>query len=174
MEYLKIGKIIKTYGLNGHVKVYVTTDFLNQRLKKNSKVFLFDEKTNEREEIEISNHKSQDKNVEIVKFKNVDFIDQAEKLLGKELHVIKDTSFLPKDTYYFVDLIGLKVIDEEGKAIGEVEKVEDFTNNISLRIKVENKSVLVPFITYFVKNVDLENKTITIHLIEGMLWKSLS
>ncbi len=169
MEYLKIGKLIKTYGLNGHIKMYVTTDFLNQRLKKNSTVYLFDEKSNEHTEIEVSNHKPQDSTIEIVKFKGVDFIDQAEKLIGKEVHVIKDEKFLPKDTYYFVDLVGLDVVDEDNKQIGKVIKIMNYTNNISLRIKTNNKEILVPFNKFFIKEVSLENKKITIHVIEGLL-----
>ena len=169
MEYLKIGKIIKTYGLNGHVKVYVTTDFLNQRFKKNSIVYLYDEKEDSRTEIEISNHKPQDGQIEIVKFKGVDYIDQAEKLLGKEIHVVKDEKFLPKDSYYFSDLLNLKVFDTDGNEVGEVIKVEDFTNNISLRIKTNDKEVLVPFRSYFIKDVDLKSKKVTINFIEGML-----
>ena len=81
----------------------------------------------------------------------------------------EDIKPLPKGSYYFSDLENLKVF-VEGEEIGFVKRVEDGISANYLRIVLKDKSEkLVPFLPMFIKNVDLENKTITIHVIEGLL-----
>ena len=77
---------------------------------------------------------------------------------------------LKKDTYYFSELIGCKVIDQNSNVIGEVIKIEEYSANQTLRIRLENgKDLLLPFMKAFIKKVDIENKEVHCHLIEGML-----
>ena len=40
MEYVVIGKIVNTFGIKGELKVYSYTDFVKERFKKGSKVYL--------------------------------------------------------------------------------------------------------------------------------------
>ena len=48
MEYITLGKIVKTIGLKGEVKVYSSSDFSYDRYEKGNNVTLFNEKTKER------------------------------------------------------------------------------------------------------------------------------
>ena len=170
-NFLNIGIIIKTRGLKGVVKVKSTTYFANLRYKKGNKLYLVNEQTNEIKEVTV-NYYTHEGEFDFVGFKEITSIDEAEKLKGWYIQVNKDEiPSLPKNTYYFSDLVGLTTYDETDNAFGEVIKVEDFTSQISLRIKLLNstKTVLIPFVKFYIKKVDLENKKIIIHLIEGML-----
>ena len=65
---------------------------------------------------------------------------------------------------------GCEVYDQNNSLIGKVTKVEDFSANQTLRIRLENgKDLLLPFMKAFIKRVDIENKTINCELIEGMI-----
>ena len=72
--------------------------------------------------------------------------------------------------YYFSDLINCDVISQNNINIGKVIKVEEYSANQTLRIKLENgKDLLLPFVKAFIKKVDIENKAIYVELIEGMI-----
>ncbi len=92
--------------------------------------------------------------------------DQAEALKGARLLVERDA--FPKteiDSYYWVDLIGCKVINLQGADLGEVIEI---TNNgahgiIAIgNLQTKTTKQLVPFVKEFVQNVDLANKRITL------------
>ena len=98
-------------------------------------------------------------------------INQIEKYVGYQIQVAEDeVPTLPKNTYYFYQLEGLRCFDEEGNEFGYIKKVEDFTSQTSFRILLKNnKTILIPFVEFYVKKIDLENKKFIIHLFPGIL-----
>lgn len=168
MDYLVSGKITKTNGLKGLVNVLVTSSFFDARFKKGKKLYVKDDENNEYSTltIETINHKAGD--LYLVKFKEINSIEEAEAYKGKLLFSIKDQSLLKKDEYYFDDLIGLKVFKENGDSAGKIIKIEEFTNVYSFVIKYENITYNIPYNDFFVKEIDLENKKVIIHYIEGL------
>ena len=67
-------------------------------------------------------------------------------------------------------MIGCKIIDEKLGDIGTCVSIDEFVGKRSLRIKLKNnKEILVPYIDVFVKNIDIDNKTINVKLIDGMV-----
>ena len=47
MEYLKLGKIADSFGLDGTLKIYSTTNMGDKRYKKGAKVYLHEENSEE-------------------------------------------------------------------------------------------------------------------------------
>jgi 16S rRNA processing protein RimM len=92
--------------------------------------------------------------------------DQAEALKGARILVARDV--FPKaeiDSYYWVDLIGCKVINLQNEDLGEVIDINDNGAHGIIAIgDLETKTVkqLVPFVKEVVQNVDLANKRITL------------
>jgi 16S rRNA processing protein RimM len=92
--------------------------------------------------------------------------DQAEALKGARILVGRNV--FPKtesDSYYWVDLIGCKVINLQGESLGEVIEVNDNgAHGIIALGNLETKAVtqLVPFVKEAVQSVDLPNKLITL------------
>ncbi len=168
-KYLKVGKILKTQGLKGEVKVYSTTSFKDIRYKKGSTLFVLT-KNNEYLKVKVNSFYSKGENLDIISFKNYDSIETVEQLIGLEIYALKDESILFDNEYYYDDLLNLEVIDEENKKLGIVDSIEEFPSQITLKIKVSQKKYFyVPFNDFFIKNVDLEGKTIQIHVIEGLI-----
>lgn len=170
-NFLNIGIIIKTRGLKGVVKVKSTTYFAKLRYKKGNKLYLVNEKTNESIIVTVDTY-SNEGEFDFVSFKEFQSINDVERYIGWYIKVNKeDIPSLPKETYYFNDLVSLDVVDENDNKFGTVIKVEDFTSQISLRIKLINKdkTILIPFVKFYIKKVDLERKKITIHLIKGLI-----
>lgn len=169
-DYLNVGIIIKTRGLKGTFKIKSTSYFAKERYKKNSEIYLVNEKEEIEKKLTVKSY-SNEGEFDFVTFNEISSIEEAEKYIGWYLQIKKDElPPLPKNTYYFNDLLNLSCVDEEGNIFGTVKKVEDFTSQISLRIELKNKkTILIPFVDFYIKKVDLENKIITIHLIPGII-----
>ena len=63
----------------------------------------------------------------------------------------------------------MKVDFDNGKKIGVVKAVEEYTSYQTLRVKTNGKDVLIPFVKAFIKSVSLEDKQIIINYIDGLL-----
>jgi len=76
---------------------------------------------------------------------------------------------LGEDEYFICDLIGLDIIDEEGKKIGVLRDVlTTAANDVYSVEKPDGKELLIPVIKDCVLHTDLEKRTITVHLLPGL------
>lgn len=166
MEFLEVGKIINTHGLRGDVKIVTWTDY-PEDFEEIDRVYIR-RKTGD-EVLNITNVKYQKNNI-IVKFKEIADINEAEKY--KNLVVYADREDLPQleeGAHYIADLIGLTVVDEDGEVIGELVDVFNTGANDIYDVKRSGKkNLLLPVIDEVVKDIDLENKKITVHVMEGL------
>lgn len=172
-KYLKVGKILKAQGLNGEVRVFSTTSFKDIRYKKGNKLFI--NKNGEMIEFVVSSFYSKGENLDVISFKNFDSIEKISPFIGCEIFAIKDNKILFENEFFYDDLIGLNVYDEDDNKIGLVASIEEFPSQITLKISLSNKKfAFIPFNDFFIKSVDLDNKKMTIHLIEGLIeWNLL-
>ena len=164
---LRVGVISSTHGVRGEVKVYPTTDDVN-RFKDLKNVLL--DVGRERMELEIQGVKFF-KNMVIIKFKGYDSIDDIEKYKGKDLLITRDQAVeLGPDENFIVDLIGLRVVTEDGKDFGILTDVIKTGANDVYEVKTtEGKEVLLPAIRECVLNVDLTEGLVTVHIMDGLL-----
>ena len=169
MEYLKLGTILDSFGLDGTLKVYSTTQNQSLRYKKNAKVFLYSEKDNERIEATVEHYRSNG-NFDFIKLKEIDSPEKGKEYKGFEIHTIKDRNDLKVGYYFYSDLVGCSVLDEEENVLGTVSVVEEFPAQITLRVKRNGKpDFFVPFIKQFIIDVNIDKKTIKIVVLDGML-----
>ena len=170
-KYLTVGYITSTRGLKGVLRVKSTSYFAKERYKKGNTLYLYNEKEDIRVSV-IADTYTTDNKFDYVSFKDLNDINLVEKYIGYQIQVHRDEiPPLKKGTYYYSDLEGLRCISEEGEEFGTIIKVEDFTAQPSFRIKLDknDKTILIPFVEFYVKKVDLEKKQIIIHLIPGLI-----
>ena len=169
MEYLSLGKIIGSFGVDGTLKIYSTTNMSNKRYQKGNIVFLYNPQTQEREVHTVLAFRHSG-NFDFVKLDGIDNPEVIQSLKSYEIHVEKDQKDLDKDTYFYSDLRGCKVVDQDGNEIGTVREVEEFPAQLTLRVMRSGKQdFFVPFVKQFIKEVNIENKVILIEKIEGLL-----
>lgn len=167
MDKLEVGKIINTHGLRGEVKVVTWTDY--PEVFEEIKYVWVKKKTGD-ERLDIKNIKYQKNNI-ILKFAQIDSIEDAEKYKNMVLFADRNQlPPLPEGMHYIVDLIGLEVYEEEsGEKIGEIADVFNTGANDIYDVKREGKkNLLLPVIDECVKNVDLDNNRVTVHVMEGL------
>ena len=163
MERIKIGQVVNVVGLKGELKVYHYSDY-KERFEELEKIYL------ENILYQISGVRYM-KDMVILKLQGVDDRTAAETHKGKDVYIDKsDVRELPEDTYYIFDLIGLKVIDESGALIGALCDVIQNSAQDLYEIERENKGkFLIPAVEEFILKIDMESRTMTVRLIEGLL-----
>lgn len=166
MDLLEVGKIVNTHGLRGEVKIVPWTDTpdvfedLDYVIIKSKKEDIT---------LNISHIKYQKNNI-IVKFKELERIEDAELLKNSVVLAPREAlGELPEGVYYIADLIGLDVLDENGEFIGRVSDVFSTGANDVYAVKREGKKdLLLPVIDDVILQVDIGNKRIIAHIMEGL------
>lgn len=168
-----IGRITKTTGIDGSLKVSSVTDFPDRfktvRTVKlvNSGNFLLKHRITGSEEFVIQKADLLTGYVRL-KFDGYNSIEEAETLRGCYIGIDeKDRIVLPDDKYYYYELYGCDFFDGS-KLVGKVISIEDFGSGDLLKIAAtDGKEILIPFRKEFITGVDIENKRINAKLIDG-------
>ncbi len=162
-----LGKIVKKYSFKGELLVKLDTDepeiftemesvFVEQR--KNLIPFFI---------LESSLHKSE---LLRIKFEDVTTEAAADQFIG--CHLYLPLSFLPKlsgNKFYFHEIIGFTAEDKTFGKIGEITGVNDSTSQALFEIDRDGNQILIPMIDHFIKNVDRDNKVISLEVPEGLI-----
>ena len=166
-KQLQVGVISSTHGVRGEVKVFPTTDDVT-RFRQLKKVYL--DTGREMLPLEIQNVKFF-KQFVIVKFKEFDNINDIERYKRCPLLVTRENAVpLEEDEYFVADMIGMKVITEDGIEFGTLSDVmETGANDVYVIDSKEHGEVLMPAIKECVLNVDMESGIITVHLMNGLI-----
>lgn len=169
MEFVTLGKIINVRGLKGELKLKSFSDFSKQRYTKGNKIYFCNEEDDTRLEFTVNTYHRADQ-FDYIIVDEIKDVDTANKYRDYLIQVPID--LLPKlknGSYYFYQLEHCKVYDEEHNYVGEVLKVDDNTAQNVLRVKGESKTILIPFVSFFIKEVDVNKKEIIVHLLEGLI-----
>lgn len=167
-KYFEVGQIVNTFGIKGFVKVKPFTDEIN-RFEELEKVYIC--KKNEMQEVEIE-EVSYQKHMVLLKLKGIDNLTEAEKYKGLFLKIDrKNAKKLEEGTYFIADLLGLEVYTDEGELLGKVDDIFNAGANDVYVVKEEitGKQILLPGIKEVLKDIDLENEKIIVHLIKGLI-----
>lgn len=167
MKQIKIGVIANTHGLKGEVKVKSLTDFPTIRFKKGKSIHMQGKQG--QEALKIQNMRMA-KDLLIVKFEGYDDINMVEMWKGNILSIDEsDLHTLEEDEAYFFEITDSEVYDMENKYIGKVIEVIETGANAVLRVKMEEREVLIPFVKAFVKEFDKKEKKMKVEMMEGLL-----
>jgi 16S rRNA processing protein RimM len=96
-------------------------------------------------------------------FKGINDRNKAEALIGNIVAINRD-EFPDTDTdeYYWVDLIGLKVINLQQELLGTIDSMMDTGANSVMVVKDEENTRLIPFVAAYVTDVDMQNKQVIV------------
>lgn len=172
MQWFNVGRIVNTHGIRGEVRVISTTDFEETRFAKGAKLAIFkkDEKKPTWVTVESSRRH---KNFILLSFEGLNNINLVEHFKEGTLKVTKDQladDELEENEYYYFEIIDCKVYSEEGTYIGNVTNILETGANDVWEIEDEKgKKHYIPYIEEVVKDIDVDNKRITIHVMEGLL-----
>ncbi len=165
--FLRVGVITTTHGVHGEVKVFPTTDD-PERFRALKEVWVENAKGRSSKKIQSVKFFKQ---FVILKLEGIDDMDQAMLFKNSDLLVDRENALpLAENENYIVDLIGLKVVTDEGEDLGTLLDVLQTGANDVYEIKLKTgKVVLFPAIPQCILNVDLEKGEVLVHVMEGLL-----
>ena len=162
MKFYKCGHVMTTHGIKGDLKIKPLTDF--DRFFKGSRLYIFHK--GNYEEVKVKKA-SAFGNYYLVSFEGLEDINLVEKYHSDDVYVseLDRTNELDEHEYYYSDLIGLSVVNQDGVDRGVVSEIRELPQAEYLVVKYNGKNVLVPFINEFILDV---NDKIVIKEIEGL------
>lgn len=170
----EIGKIMTTHGLKGEVKVFPTTDDPKRfDLLKNKEVFLILKNQTVKYIIQTVRYQ---KNLVLVKFKDIDDVDVAAKLKSAVIKIPKELAVPLEDgEFYIKDIYGISVTTDTGEELGIISDII-FTgaNNVYVvenkqAIEKSKKQILIPHTNQCILDIDLLNQKMLVHIPKGLI-----
>jgi 16S rRNA processing protein RimM len=163
-EFVSMGRVGAPHGIRGFVRIESFTEGKNGLLSY-SPWFMRSKGQKVWQEVALEKMQSHGEKA-LVKFTECDDRDAAGLMTGAEIGVRR--SQLPRlpdnGAYYWTDLQGLSVVDEEGECHGRVVSLfETGSNDVMVVKSKEKKEYLVPFVQgLVVKRVDFLEKKIIV------------
>lgn len=172
MEWFNVGRIVNTHGIKGEVRVISTTDFEEARFAPGSRLAIF--KKDDKKPIWVTIESARrHKNFILLTFEGLHNINLVEHFKEGLLKVTKDQlddDELEENEYYYFEIIGCEVFSEEGEHLGVITEILETGANDVWELKAPNgKKHYIPYIEDVVKEIDIDEKKITIHVMEGLL-----
>ena len=155
-NFVIIGKIEDAFGYDGKLKVVLLAP---HRLWEQLKKVYLKRKGGEYVPFEVERAEVRGKKA-YLKLKGIDTEEDALKAVGA--HIYYPEEELPKlksGEYYYYQLVGAEVYDEEGNKLGSVQYIHD--SGMYPLLVLENER-LIPFTKNFVLKVEPENKKIVV------------
>ena len=167
-EYLKIGAVISTHALRGEVKVFPTTEDV-RRYDDLNQVYV--EAPSGKECLRVERVRYF-KNLVIVKFRDLDRIEDVERLVKKDLFVSRQDAIpLGENEFFICDVIGLSVVTDDGRVLGSVKDVmERGANDVYIVSKKEDpkSELLLPATKEVILKISPPDGIMTVHLLPGL------
>lgn len=105
-----------------------------------------------------------------VRFEGVDNEEQAKLILKKNAFLpLTALPSLKDDQFYYHEIPGYVLHDQEDKKIGEVLDVIENPANVLLTVLYRGNEALIPLNDNTFKSIDKKNKTLTVFIPEGLL-----
>ncbi|MFT2010101.1 ribosome maturation factor RimM [Pontibacter sp. 13R65] len=162
-----LGYIVKTHGTKGQVVAFFDVDYPEDYDDLES-VFL--EQGGRLVPFFIEDMEPQQKGRFIIRFEEVKTMEQAEKLRNTALYLpLDELPELEEGQFYFHDVIGYKVVDENHGELGTVKDFYDMPQQQLMAMDYLGQEMLVPVIDEVMQRADHEAKILHVSLPEGLL-----
>ena len=172
MEWFNVGRIVNTHGVRGELRILSTTDFEEERFAVGSKLAAFKKDDKKPTWVTIASSRRH-KNFILVTFEGMENINLVEPFKEGLLKITMDQleeDELDENEYYHFEIKDCEVFSEEGELIGVVTDIlETGANDVWEVIASGGKKHYIPYIEDIVKEIDVEEKKIIIHVMEGLL-----
>jgi len=164
-ERIAVAFITKSWGVRGEVIAEILTHF-PERFKRLKKVYLSGDRIGL--EATIKSVKLHGNKV-ILKFEEIEDRNQADKLRNTYVEIGQGEVFpLPNNQYYRFDLIGLEVVEQQGRQLGVIADIYEYPAADILVIQSPQGRLLIPCIKEYIKSVNLNDKRVEVVLLPGM------
>ena len=164
---ITIGKVQKTHGVKGEIKIQPLTDH-PERFSELRRVHLTSSRG---ESMECAVRSVRYMNgTPVLLLKGYDDPERARELNGWLVQVPQEETVpLPEGQYYWFELIGMEVFTESGEKLGTIVDIFETGSNDVYVMKAGKKEVYLPATKEIIRQIDRAAKRMVIHVMEGLL-----
>jgi 16S rRNA processing protein RimM len=165
-QFFEIGKIVKSCGLKGRMKV-VSYLGSNDKLQNLDEIYIA-QGTEQKGPFKLKDIRSRGKSF-FLEIEGVEDLQSAKALIGCQVLIPADKlEELPEGEYYWRDMIGLKVVTEEGRFLGVIETIFSTGSNDVYVCSGGEREVLLPGIADVIRKIDIDRGMMVVRLLEGL------
>lgn len=163
---LVVGRVLRPHGAGGEVLVEVLSD-APERFAPGSRLGAGDPDHAARALTVAAARPHQGRL--LVRFEEIGDRDAVDALRGAALTIAEDEArALPEGSFYPHQLEGLDVVDEDGRALGTLVRVDPGPAHDHWVVSDGRREVLVPAVADIVRAVDLGARRIVLHPPDGL------
>ncbi|KGX93189.1 16S rRNA-processing protein RimM [Pontibacillus halophilus JSM 076056 = DSM 19796] len=164
-----IGKVVNTHGVRGEVRVIQVTDF-EDRFEPGNVVYFISPDGGKPQTLTIRTHRTH-KNFQLVSFEDYPSLNDVEPMKGGELAISEEQQGeLSEGEFYYHEIIGCEVHTTSGEHIGQIKEIlSPGANDVWVIKRKGKKDALIPYIEQVVKQINVDEKKVTIEPMEGLL-----
>ena len=163
--YLAIGFLRRPHGVSGEIIMDLHTDFPD-RIRAGRKIYIGEEY----EAATFGGVRVHGAGL-LIKLRGYDTPESVGRFRNQWVYVkAKEVPPLPEGQHYKYEMIDLAVVEENGSPLGKVvEILETGANDVYIVRDESGREILLPAIPSVILNVDMAARTITVHLLDGLL-----
>lgn len=166
MEFFTLGKVIKTRGLHGCLKVMSYAQ--KQDLFYGVKYIFVEKSPGEKKKYQVDKIDITGKFL-FIQLTEIKDIDTAASLVGCSIFLPRELlPPLPEGEYYWSDIIGLEVVNQDGKILGKIESIFPTGSNDVYVCKDGKTETLLPAVADFIDKIDVKNGFMKVKLPKGL------
>lgn len=168
MQYLRVGRVLSFHGLQGEMKLQVISDDPEQRFAPQTQLSL--QHDTQRQAVTVQTSRPY-KGFWLVKFVEINDLTEAEIYRNWEVMIATDQlPPLPTGQYYYKDIMGIKVVDQQRGYLGQVSDILALgPNDVWVITNAAGQEILIPIIKTVLLQVNLSEATATVDLPEGLI-----
>lgn len=158
-KWVAMGYIKGVFGIKGWVKVSANTEYSDSLLDYPEWRLV---KDGQKRTVAVESGKLSGGELQ-VKFEGIDDRNVAHELRGYTIEVPRE-AFAPAEEgeYYWTDLVGMAVTNQEGISLGIVENLMETGAHDVLVVDGDYGKKLIPFVSNYIGSVNMEDRTILV------------
>lgn len=163
--FLVVGFLRRPHGIHGEIIMDVHTEF-PERLRAGTKVYVGEDY----KPMTIASTRPHGTGM-LVSLRGLNSPDEVGRLRNTYVYVpAKDRPPLPDGKLYQHQILGLRVVTDEGRELGTLtDIIATGANDVYVVTAEDGKEVLLPAIPDVILGYDLPNRQINVHLLEGLI-----
>ncbi len=164
--FVALGRLGRPHGLRGEMRMSVWSDAPEERLQPGRRVFL-----GERRIPVVVRSVRWYQGLLLIAFE--EYADRSAVEVFRNQQVFLPVDELPpleEGEAYYYQIIGMRVVTEEGRALGVVEEIlETGANDVFVVRAPDGGEILLPDIDEVILSLDVDAGLIRVHLLDGLL-----
>lgn len=167
-DCFQLGYVVKVHGTKGGVVIFLDVDSPSEYFEMESVLIQKDgelvpffiegfEPTNQKDKL-------------ITYFEDIESIEDASKLKASKLYLpLSELPELDDNQFYYHDVAGYKILDEELGEIGIVKTIYEMPTHNMIAFDIADNEVMIPLQEPLFQGIDKINKNLNVNLPEGYL-----